>query len=62
MCILPSATPYWFYPVKYLSWIRYGWTSLMVNEFKDMQIGSYSCLHEEFLLTRGIIVNASYSC
>ena len=26
-------TPYWFYPVRYTSWIRYSWHSLMINEF-----------------------------
>eukprot|EP00116_Pleurobrachia_bachei_P008907 sb/3469169/ len=33
-----NSTPYWFYPVKYLSWIRYSWNALMVNEFADMRV------------------------
>ena len=31
-------TPIHLYPIKYLSWLRYGFSMMMVNEFKDLEL------------------------
>ena len=33
-----ESTPYYFYPVKYMSWFRYGFGSLIINEFEDLEL------------------------
>eukprot|EP00116_Pleurobrachia_bachei_P013561 sb/3473823/ len=34
-----ASTPYYFYPVKYMSWFRYGFGSLIINEFQGLELG-----------------------
>ncbi|KAL5263101.1 hypothetical protein ACHWQZ_G008494 [Mnemiopsis leidyi] len=33
-----ASTPYYFYPVKYASWFRYSFASLLISEFQDAEI------------------------
>ena len=33
-----QSTPVYFLPVKYISWIRYGFDMLMINEFEGLEL------------------------